>query len=148
MKIKLQHGIALTCCALMAACATPGKAPSPSATPAPTTTKMPAPKAGVLVIGRSSKAIIEDIVSYRSSKGMKILVRTPTYIEFSSAIGKANIPTEARIQYTLSSSAQGWVLSAKVLQISYPGTKKEKIEEITAHVQDKLNEELARYATN
>ncbi|QLG87029.1 hypothetical protein HQ393_01540 [Chitinibacter bivalviorum] len=100
------------------------------------------------IVGRSNKTIMEDIIRYRSSKGMKIRSRSANQIEFMSAVTKANIPTEARIQYSLMQTPQGWKLTARVYQISYPSSKNEKVEDITLSVADKLNEELARYVTN
>jgi hypothetical protein len=146
-----QHFIRAAClasCIVLAACVTPSPAPTATPVPAKTVAKVQPPSASILIVGRSNKALIEDIVLYRTGKGMKLLSRGPTRLEFSSNIAKANIPTEARIQYTLTQASQGWQLGAKVLQISFPGTKNEKVEDITAHVLDKLNEELARYATN
>ncbi|WP_273428440.1 hypothetical protein [Chitinibacter tainanensis] len=127
---------------LLAACGTtpvtPVSPPKPAATPAPQVQ-------GMIISGRSSKAIMEDIIRFRQSKGMQLKVRTANELEFSAKVPKANIPTEARMRYTLTQTQQGWLLAARVYQISYPSTKNEKVEEITAHVQDKLNEEFARY---
>lgn len=131
---------------LLAACTTP-PAPTPQPEVKPVAKAQPN-VASILIVGRSNKAVIEDIVRFRTSKGMKILTRSNNRLEFSSTVTKANIPTEARIQYTLIQASQGWQLSAKVFQISYPATKHEKVEDITPHVLDKLNEELARYVTN
>ncbi len=148
MKQHYSRAAAIASCLVITACATPSAPPVATPAPAKTVAKVQPPSASILIIGRSNKAVIEDIVAYRTGKGMKLLSRTSARLEFSSNIAKANIPTEARIQYTLTQASQGWQLSAKVLQISYPGTKNEKVEDITAHVVDKLNEELARYATN
>jgi hypothetical protein len=144
MKPKLIKALLIATCALLAACVSPS---------APQTESKPVAKAqpntpSILIIGRSNKAVIEDIIRYRTGKGMKVLSRSATRLEFSSNITKANIPTEARIQYTLTQVTQGWQLSAKVFQISYPATKNEKVDDITSHVAEKLNDELARYVTN
>ncbi|WP_373975992.1 hypothetical protein NT239_04270 [Chitinibacter sp. SCUT-21] len=144
MKGNLRKIILISAASLLAACSTPQHQGSEAKPVAKAQPNSPS----ILIVGRSTKAVSEDIIRFRTSKGMKLLSRSPTYLEFSANIAKANLPTEARIQYTLTQSQQGWQLSAKVLQISYPASKKEKIEDITLHVSDKLNEELARYATN
>lgn len=130
-------------CILCVGCAT---SPAPEPTKPVVNAQPSYPTA--LIVGRSNKTIIEDIVRYRSSKGMKIRSRSANQIEFMSAVTKANIPTEARIQYSLMQTPQGWKLTARVYQISYPSSKNEKVEDITLSVADKLNEELARYVTN
>jgi hypothetical protein len=136
-------------CVLSVACTTPpGATPDTPASPEKKTSKSPSAPASIIIVGRSNKAVMEDIVQYRTSKGMKIRSRSANQVEFMAQVNKANIPTEARIQYTLMQVSQGWQLSARVYQISYPSTKKEKVEDITLSVIDKLNEELAGYATN
>ncbi|WP_410498560.1 hypothetical protein [Chitinibacter sp. S2-10] len=135
----------ITALALLAACSnTPQKAAVDAKTVVNTQPALP----GVLIIGRSTKVVMEEIIRFRNSKGMKLRLRNANQLEFTTPVSKANIPTEARIQYIFTQSTQGWLLTAQVFQISHPGTKSERSENITEHVRDKLNEELSRYTRN
>lgn len=127
-----------------------------SSNPAATTDKPVAPIAPVLkenqtapsiiIKSRSSKAITEDIIAYRTGKGMKIRSKANLRLEFMMTINRTAVPTEARMQYVLNQTEQGWRVTARVYQITRPGTQQEKVQEITAAVSDKLIEELAGYA--
>ena len=141
---------------LLAACATPpsdnsAKAPVTGGTPQPVPeTKLPAagPAPTVLISGRKPQAILDDIVKYRTGKGMKLRNRTSMKVEFAETITSASQPTEARMVYLLSPGAKGLNLSARVFQVSYPGTARERVAEITSVVADKLSRELAGYNTS
>jgi hypothetical protein len=127
-----------------------------SSNPAATTVKPVAPVAptikenqtapSIIIKSRSSKAITEDIIRYRTSKGMKVRNKTSLNLEFMMVMSNTTIPTEARMVYALNQTEHGWRLSARVYQITNPGSQQEKVKEITAAVSDKLIEELATYA--
>ncbi|TJZ79127.1 hypothetical protein [Chitiniphilus eburneus] len=100
----------------------------------------------VLIEGRSAESILNDIEQYRTSRGMTVAARSKTRIEFVAGIVKAKRPTQARIRYVLLPVKNGFNLSARVFQVSYPGTGREKVADITAEVADRLNTELVRYS--
>jgi hypothetical protein len=100
----------------------------------------------IIIKSRSSKAITEDIIQYRTSKGMKIRSKANLRLEFMMTMSNTTVPTEARMQYVLNQTEQGWRVTARVYQITHPGSQQEKVQEITAAVSDKLTEELATYA--
>ena len=145
---------ALIVFALSACTSTPNAPPSQQQQPgqqtpapvvtAPTTVYEPA--STIVIQSRSSKAIMEDIISYRTGKGMKIRSKSNSRLEFMMPIARTTIPTEARMLYVLNQTEQGWRVTVRVFQITNPGGKKEKVREITAQVSDKLAEELASYA--
>ncbi|GLS04813.1 hypothetical protein GCM10007860_19610 [Chitiniphilus shinanonensis] len=99
----------------------------------------------VLIEGRTAEAILDDIEQYRTSRGMTVAARSKTRIEFVAGIVKAKRPTQARIRYVLVPVKNGFNLSARVFQVSYPGTGREKVADITAEVADRLGTELTRY---
>lgn len=138
-------------CALLAitlalgACSTPPVAPPKETdTSASTTNNQVAPS--IVIQSRSSKAIIEDITRYRTSKGLKIRSKAALRIEFMMPISNTKTPTEARMLYVLNQTEHGWRVTARVYQISHPGSHQEKTQEITAAVSDQLSKELASYA--
>ncbi|WP_035057885.1 hypothetical protein [Andreprevotia chitinilytica] len=146
---------------LFAGCATqtgPGPKPStttPSTTaPGTTPTPTPAPSRpspelqppSVLIQNRTPQAILEDIVKYRTGRGMTVTTKTANRVEFSMTVQKVKVPTEARIRYLLTASGGGQLLSARVFQVANPGTTKEQITEITNDVAQQLDRELAGYA--
>lgn len=117
----------------------------------PAPTSAPAVKANqiapsIIITSRSSKAITEDIIRYRTGKGMKIRSKANLRLEFMMTMSNTTVPTEARMQYVLNQTEQGWRVTARVYQITHPGSQQEKVQEITAAVSDKLTEELATYA--
>ncbi|WP_188705992.1 hypothetical protein [Silvimonas iriomotensis] len=147
---------ALICPLLLAACATPpgetgaGTAGKTTAgAPAPET-KLPAPgpTPTVLITGRKPQAILDDIVKFRTGKGMSVRSRSSMKVEFAESVPNASQPTEARMLYLLSPTSKGLNLSARVFQVSYPGTARERVAEVTSVVADKLSKELAGYNTN
>lgn len=100
----------------------------------------------VLIRGRSSKAVLDDIVQYRTQqKGMKLKSRSSTRLEFTLPIQRTATPTEARMSYLLVKEGDGLRLSARVFQFSYPGTTRETGQDVTQSMSDKLQEELQRY---
>lgn len=138
--------LSLSLIAVLAACATPSPAPVVESKESKEINSSSAPS--IVIQSRSSKAIIEDIIATRTAKGMQIRNRSAQRVEFSLKMVNTSVPTEARMHYVLSQVELGWRLSARVFQISYPGSKKEKVQEITSQVADKLHEELAIYAAN
>ncbi|WP_297571838.1 hypothetical protein [uncultured Deefgea sp.] len=100
----------------------------------------------IIIPSRSSKAILEDIIKYRTDKGMKIRSRGKQRVELMMPMRNTSIPTEARMQYILTQTEQGWRVNVRVFQISNPGSKQETVQEITQALADKLAEELALYA--
>ncbi|QZA80526.1 hypothetical protein [Deefgea piscis] len=104
------------------------------------------PSTSIIIPSRSSKAILEDIIKYRSDKGMKIRSRGNQRVEMMMPMSNTSIPTEARMQYILTQTEQGWRVNVRVFQISNPGSKQETVQEITQALADKLAEELALYA--
>jgi hypothetical protein len=140
-----------TFCALLActlgACGTnPAPPTSKPVEAAPAVSKEAQTAPSIIIKSRSSKAIIEDIIAYRSSKGMQIRSKGNLRLEFMMQISNTKVPTEARMQYVLNQTEQGWRVTARVFQITHPGSKNEKVQEITTAVSDKLAEELASYA--
>ena len=159
----------LLACAVLSACGTLqfpvfGGAPTPSPTPTmpePTPTSsvpvpdLPLPEIelkrmrqapSVMIEGRTAQAIFDDIERYRTSRGMTVVVRNKNRIEFAAGVVKAKRPTQARIRYMLAPVKKGFKLSARVYQVSYPGTSREKVADITSAVADRLNAELSRYS--
>ena len=137
--------LAITC--ILSACSSNPAATSKKAivTPVPEV-KETQTAPSIIIQSRSSKAITEDIIRYRTSKGMKIRSKANLRLEFMMAISNTTAPTEARMQYVLNQTEQGWRVTARVYQITHPGSQQEKVQEITAAVSDKLIEELASYA--
>lgn len=137
---------AVIACGLSACSSAPTAPASKPAetTPATNTENQAAPS--IIIKSRSSKAITEDIIAYRTSKGMQIRSKGNLRLEFMMPITNTTVPTEARMQYVLNQTEQGWRVTARVFQITHPGNKNEKVQEITAAVSDKLSEELASYA--
>ena len=131
----------------LSACGSAPTAPAnkPSATPSATSTENQAAPS-IIIKSRSSKVITEDIITYRTSKGMQIRSKGNLRLEFMMPIANTTVPTEARMQYVLNQTEQGWRVTARVFQITHPGSKNEKVQEITSAVSDKLVEELAGYA--
>ncbi|GGP27746.1 hypothetical protein [Silvimonas amylolytica] len=146
---------ALACPLLLVACATPpgetagtnGKTTAGASAPE---TKLPAPgpTPTVLITGRKPQAILDDIVKFRTGKGMSVRSRSSMRVEFAESVPNASQPTEARMLYLLSPASKGLNLSARVFQVSYPGTARERVAEVTSVVADKLSKELAGYNTN
>lgn len=131
---------------LLAACAStppqpPTSAPAPAQPPSQTSA---APS--IIIDGRTPQVILDEIVAYRTQKGMQVLSRADKRVEFKQVVPRAKTPTEARIRYELTPTGKSWKLSARVFQVSYPGTTRESVSDITAQVADKLTEELPRYA--
>ncbi len=146
LNLKKSTAILITAivCTLSACTSNPAATDTkPVVTPAPKTTQS-APS--IIIKSRSSKAITEDIISYRTAKGMKIRSKANLRLEFMMMMSNTKVPTEARMQYVLSQAEDGWRVTARVYQITNPGNQKEKVQEITAAVSDKLTEELAAYA--
>ncbi|WP_432722419.1 hypothetical protein R0381_001691 [Jeongeupia wiesaeckerbachi] len=143
--MNIRHLLPLAAALLLAACATqptqpPVSAPAPDQTQSQTST-VPS----VVIDGRTPQAILDDVVAYRTQKGMRVLARADKRVEFKQVVPKAKVPTEARMRYELTPVGKGWKLSARVFQVSYPGTTREAVSDITAQVADKLNDELPRY---
>ncbi|BCL77211.1 hypothetical protein JHS3_29470 [Jeongeupia sp. HS-3] len=133
---------------LLAACAsTPLQDPATGTvpTPAPTMPQQGSTAPSVLIDGRTPQAILDDVVAYRTQKGMRVLARTANRVEFKQAVPRAKVPTEARMRYELTPSGKSWKLSARVFQVSYPGTTREALSEITPAVAAQLADELPRY---
>lgn len=143
--------------AILAGCATqPGSSPAAGAASAPASapanqpvpqTKLPTNTVtpSVLVAGRKPRDVVDEIVKYRTGKGMRVLNRSNTKVEFSAMVTGAKTPTEARMVYQLAPVSGGLRVSARVFQVSYPGTGHEEVSEITGVVADKLNQELSGY---
>ncbi|WP_028454548.1 hypothetical protein [Chitinilyticum litopenaei] len=149
---------ALLASALLAACATtnapPNNPPAPTPTPAPVASKPVAASApatssaapSVLIRGRSSKAILDDVVNYRTQqKGMKLKSRSGSRVELSLAMQRTSNPSEARMVYQLTPENGAQRLSARVFQYTHPGTTRETGVEITQSLQEQLLAELPRY---
>jgi hypothetical protein len=102
--------------------------------------------ASILIKDRPARAIFDDIVIYRKQKGMQLKRRTAQRLEFSMQIPNVTQATEARMSYILAPLDGGWQLSARVWQITAPGTARESVSEITSAVADKIHEELQTYA--
>ncbi|STR44989.1 hypothetical protein [Iodobacter fluviatilis] len=100
----------------------------------------------ILIKDRPARAIFDDIVVYRKQKGMQLKRRTAQRLEFSMQIPNVTQATEARMSYILAPLDGGWQLSARVWQITAPGTARESVSEITSAVADKIHEELQTYA--
>ncbi|NHQ87380.1 hypothetical protein HA050_14785 [Iodobacter sp. HSC-16F04] len=100
----------------------------------------------ILIKDRPARAIFDDIVVYRKQKGMQLKRRTAQRLEFSMQIPNVTQATEARMSYILAPLDGGWQLSARVWQITAPGTTRESVSEITSAVADKIHEELQTYA--
>ncbi|AOY01305.1 hypothetical protein [Jeongeupia sp. USM3] len=129
---------------LLAGCATPTQPPVSEPAPAqPPSQTSSAPS--VIIDGRTPQAILDDVVAYRTQKGMRVLARTANRVEFKQVVPKAKVPTEARMRYELTPSGKSWKLSARVFQVSHPGTTREAVSDITPQVADKLADELPRY---
>lgn len=148
--------LALALALLLAACATTqpptensggaGVTRPASAASAAASTTLSDGTPSVLIRGRTSKAILDDIVQYRTQqKGMKLKSRSTTRLEFTLPIQRTATPTEARMSYLLIKEGDALRLSAKVYQFSYPGTTRETGQDVTQSMADKLQEELQRY---
>jgi hypothetical protein len=136
----------LIACTLSACGSNPVAPASKPAEAAPAISNENQSAPSIIIKSRSSKAITEDIIAYRTSKGMQIRSKGNLRLEFMMPITNTTVPTEARMQYVLNQTEQGWRVTARVFQITHPGNKNEKVQEITAAVSDKLSEELAGYA--
>ncbi|WP_152969069.1 hypothetical protein [Amantichitinum ursilacus] len=159
--LSIRHaGVALVAALILAGCASTSSpttastahsgnviTPVPLGQPLPDT-KLPKVTAApsVLIAGRPAAAILDDVVKYRTGKGMTLRNRSSNKAEFAQTIPNAKQPTEARMVYLLAPVNGGLQLSARVFQVSYPGTAREKVAEITGVVADKLNQELGGYA--
>ncbi|MBM3115972.1 hypothetical protein [Jeongeupia naejangsanensis] len=145
--MNIRHLLPLAAALLLAACATPTVQPPAASTPAPDQTQsQTATVPSIVIDGRTPQAILDDVVAYRTQKGMRVLTRADKRVEFKQVVPKAKVPTEARMRYELTPVGKGWKLSARVFQVSYPGTTREAVSDITTQVADKLNDELPRYA--
>ncbi|MBE9610543.1 hypothetical protein [Chitinilyticum piscinae] len=136
--------------ALVTACTTnPTSAPEPSSPSPPVAASRPvaADRApSVLIQGRSNKAILDDIVQWRTQqKKMTVRSRSSDRVELALSVQRTSTPTEARISYVISKEGDGVRLSARVFQFSYPGTTRETGLDVTQSMADKLQEELERY---
>jgi hypothetical protein len=144
----LQRAVAIFCiaiaCGLSACSSNPAAPSSKPVEPTPAAANQTAPS--IIIQSRSSKAITEDIIRYRTSKGMKIRSKSTLRLEFMMMMSNTKSPTEARMSYVLNQTESGWRVTARVYQITNPGSQQEKVQEITAAVSDKLTEELASYA--
>ncbi|MBY0445052.1 MAG: hypothetical protein K2Q15_07585 [Burkholderiales bacterium] len=143
--------ISLGVITLLAACANtpsgPVSNPSTTSTQTPVNTQdtgMNSPN--IVIKDRPARAIFDDIVIYRKQKGMQLKRRTAQRLEFSMQIPNATQATEARMSYIMAPFDGGWQLSARVWQITSPGTSRESVSEITSAVADKIAEELLTYA--
>ncbi|MDW5415482.1 hypothetical protein R6242_02720 [Iodobacter sp. CM08] len=141
--------ITLSSIALLSACAS---TPSTQSTPpapsnkVPSAVNLPNISDNIIVIkDRQAQAIFDDIVQYRKQKGMQLKRRTAQRLEFSMKIPNVTQATEARMSYLLSPLDGGFQLSARVWQITAPGTARENVSEITNAVADKIHEELQTY---
>ncbi|SMC26879.1 hypothetical protein SAMN02745857_02640 [Andreprevotia lacus DSM 23236] len=141
----------------LAACGTPAPTGKPAviiATPTPvpsgpTPVPRPSPEAqppSATINGRSANAVLDDIVRYRTGRGMTLKVRTGNRVEFSMQVQKVKVPTEARMRYQLTTVNGALQLSARVFQVLNPGTSREQINEITNDVAGQLEHELSGYA--
>ncbi|WP_159666780.1 hypothetical protein [Andreprevotia sp. IGB-42] len=152
--------ISMLAAALLAACAapgtpgtntTPGKPAAPAVpTPLPTPAR-PSPEAqppSVTIQGRAAAAVLDDIVRYRTGRGMTLKIRTGNRVEFTMPVQKTKVPTEARMRYLLTPVSGNLQLSARVFQVLNPGTGREQVNEITNEVASQLERELAGYAGN
>lgn len=146
--------LSLSVITLLAACAnTPsGPASTPSTSPA-TSTQNPintqdigSSAPSIVIKDRPARAIFDEIVAYRKQKGMQLKRRTAQRLEFSMQIPNVTQATEARMTYIMAPLDGGWQLSARVWQITTPGTSRESVSEITSAVADKIHEELQTYA--
>ena len=142
--------IALSCAVFLSACASPPSrqktAPAPN-TKVPSAVNLPNLSDNIIVIkDRQAQAIFDDIVQYRKQKDMLLKRRTSQRLEFSMKIPNVTQATEARMSYLLSPVEGGFQLSARVWQITAPGTARENVSEITDAVADKIHEELQTYA--
>ncbi|GHD61667.1 hypothetical protein [Jeongeupia chitinilytica] len=145
--MNLRFLVSVSAALLLAACATPTAQPPAASTPAPDQTQaQTATVPSIVIDGRTPQAILDDVVAYRTQKGMRVLARTANRVEFKQVVPKAKVPTEARMRYELTPAGKGWKLSARVFQVSYPGTTREAVSDITPQVADKLTDELPRYA--
>lgn len=97
--------------------------------------------------GRTVPDVMADIEKYRLSRGMTVVSKTRNRIEFAAPVARAKRPTQARVRYTLQTVKGGVKVAARAYQISYPGTAKEKVADITSAVSDRLLQEFARYKT-
>ncbi|MEN9659242.1 MAG: hypothetical protein RL571_2707 [Pseudomonadota bacterium] len=141
--------IALSCAVFLSACASPPSsqrtAPAPN-TKVPSAVNLPNLSDNIIVIkNRQPQAIFDDIVQYRKQKGMLLKRRTSQRLEFSMKIPNVTQATEARMSYLLFPIEGGFQLSARVWQITAPGTARENVSEITDAVADKIHEELQTY---
>lgn len=141
--------IALATLTLLAACAeVPLQSPATGTTNRPNTanpTEMTAGFPSIVIKNRQARAIFDDIVQYRKQKGMVLKRRTAQRLEFSIPVLNATKTTEARMSYFIAPVEGGWLLSARVWQITAPGTSRESASEITTAVADKIHEELQTY---
>ncbi|AMC36463.1 hypothetical protein [Janthinobacterium sp. B9-8] len=146
--------ISLATLALLSACASSPAPQTPSTSPFPDASKpIPAntPDASlalpsIVIKERQARAIFDDIVQYRKQKGMQLKRRTAQRLEFSMQIPNVTQATEARMSYQIAQVDGGLQLSARVWQITAPGTSRESVSEITSAVADKIAEELQTYA--
>jgi hypothetical protein len=125
-----------------------------STTPQPTTSqpvastppaKIEETAPSVLIRNRRAAQILDEIVRYRTQKGMKLVARDSQRVELSMAMPKSNPPAEARMIYSLSPEKDGLRLTAQVFHDTRQG-KRKKTSDVTAGLRDKLEEELANYA--
>lgn len=130
---------------LLAACATEPLPTAETSRLAPSV-RLSEPEApSVLVRGKTAKTILDNVVKFRTQKGMRVLQRDARSVEFGMAVPKSNPPIEVRMIYSISPAPNGLRLSAQVFQdIKVSG--KSQTSEITTGLRDKLEEELASYA--
>jgi hypothetical protein len=149
--------ISLGAISLLAACANTPSAPASAPSIPPISNTQNPVKAqdtainvnnnapSIVIKDRPARAIFDDIVTYRKQKGMQLKRRTAQRLEFSMQIPNVTQATEARMSYIIAPFDSGWQLSARVWQISAPGTSRESVSEITSAVADKITEELQTY---
>lgn len=99
----------------------------------------------VIIKGKSAAAILDNVVKFRTSKGMKISQRDAKFVQFSMHIPNSSPPANVLMIYSISPATDGLRLSAQVFQI-IKQKGKSLTGDITAGLKDKLQDELEGYA--
>lgn len=134
--------------ALLSACVTAPPAEMPTSTasaPAPLAVPAEPPAPHIIIRDKSARAILDQIVKYRTQKGMKLISRESNRVVLGIAVPKSSPPAEARMIFSLSPAESGMRLSAQVFQITRQDGKTQSAE-ITHSLRDNLEEELEMYA--
>ncbi len=132
---------------LLAACATIDLTPATQSAPAvatPTPVPLETAVPHVFIRNQSAKAILDNIIKYRTQKGMKVVSRESNRVVLGITIPKSNPPAEARMIYSISPAADSLRLSAQVFQITRQDGKAQSAE-ITDSLRDNIEEELETY---